>query len=263
MYKLIALDLDGTLLNSKRLISEKNKQAILKSKAAGINIVLASGRIYKSVLKYIKELGIEGLHITMQGSVIYDFKSGEFLNEINIDRASYNTIIDELKRINLPFCVYTKNLVYTENAASELEPILSTEIFDIKFVNDLYTVENPVKILTIASDRKWDGILKAGNFKDVKVMRTGNDYIEIISSKTGKEKGLQYIAESLGIKQSEIIAFGDNENDIGMIKYAGMGVAMGNAEEDIKSISNIIAPDHDLDGVAQIIESVVLNTGMQ
>ncbi len=291
MYKLITVDLDGTLLNSRGEVSPRTKESIRKSIEKGTDVVLASGRPTNSVENIAYEIGSKNYLISGNGAIVYDIANkkiiyNRFLSKeqvLNIVRICYENSI---------YCnVYTENEViaqnlnynvlfyYKENAKKE-----EGRRTHINIVPNLYrfiqesTIENYLKITVCDPNNTiFNGILrklKAIDDVDVldvahmsrKVIRDGSIelpmeyyYTEITNKNVNKWTAIEYLISTIGISKEEVIGIGDNVNDKEMIENAGLGVAMGNSTPDFRDSADIIVSDNNSDGVAEVIEKYVLN----
>lgn len=259
--KLIAFDLDGTLLNENRELSEYNIKAIKKLIKKDIKIVIATGRPYAGFSRFLKELGILGENnysITNTGSIIrkntdngnilvnamnlndYLFIKDLTKNYENLQVAFYTDdylYIDE-KTPNEAF-IYDKNILKMETrdtAAYENEPICRINVMGKKELLDNFQKEN----LSILEE----------NFS---TMRNETFSFEILNKDSSKGKGLEFLSEYLNIERDEIMAFGDNVNDLEMIEYAGVSVAMKNGKDVLKFKADYIAESNSDNGVAKFL----------
>ena len=289
MYKLIAIDLDGTLLNSYGQISEKNKLALNNAKEKGIQIVLASGRTKDSVKSIANEIGVQNYIICGNGSLIYDLQKEEIIYDKFIEKKKALQIIDICEKNSIYYNIYTENMViaktlnnnvlfyYQENANKP-----DSKKTKINIVQDIYEYvknldnQNILKITISDSDSIiFNSIIrKLREIKEIdvldvehmsrKIIKAGTDevkleyyYTEITKKDVDKWYAIQYLMDNLDINQNEVLTIGDNVNDKLMIENAGCGVAMGNSAPYIKEISDLIVSDNNEDGVAEAIEKII------
>lgn len=256
--KLIAADLDGTLLNNNKEISKYN-QKILKKLINDYNVqlILSSGRPYESIKKYNEILNNKNNSIIFNGASIVD-ENGEVIYRKIIDKDSSKSIIELTKKYNVCIHVY-------ENG----KYIISDDNFPIKS----YVQREKKRIVTVGLenivDYEFDKILILGERDILDKLKkeidynlyvhscySGFNFLEIISKDSSKGNSLKFICESKGINPNNVAAFGDNFNDIEMIEYAGVGVAMANAEEEVKQKADYIALSNDKDGVGKFLSKV-------
>lgn len=286
MYKLIAIDLDGTLLNSYGQISEKNRNALNKAKEHNAEIIIASGRTTDSVRNIANDIGAKSYIICGNGSLIYDLQKEEIIYDKFIDKKKALQIIEICEQNSIYYNIYTENMVitktlnnnvlfyYQENASKPDNKKTKINIVqDIyKYVEELEN-QNILKI-TISDSNSiiFNGIIrKLRNIKDIdvldvahmsrKIIKTGTEetvieyyYTEITSKNVDKWYAIEYLMDKLNIQRQEVMAIGDNVNDKMMIENAGCGVAMGNSAPYIKESADIVVSNNNEDGVAEAIE---------
>ena len=289
MYKLIAIDLDGTLLNSYGQISEKNKLALNNAKEKGIQIVLASGRTTDSVKSIANEIGVQNYVICGNGSLIYDLQKEEIIYDKFIEKKKALQIIDVCEKNSIYYNIYTENMViaktlnnnvlfyYQENANKP-----DSKKTKINIVQDIYeyvkNLENQNILKITISDNDviiFNSIIrKLREVKDIdvldvehmsrKIIKTGTEeskleyyYTEITKKDVDKWYAIEFLMENLNINSNEVLTIGDNVNDKLMIENAGCGVAMGNSAPYIKDISDLVVANNNEDGVAEAIEKII------
>lgn len=284
MYKLIAIDLDGTLLNSYGEITSKNKEAIKYAIDKGAEIVLASGRDPKTMQKMSIELGIKNFLIAGNGACVYDIQKEQNIYENFIEKEKALKIIKICKENSIFFNIYTSRGVITESLNYNVKVFNNENNYkpndkrtNIEIVNNIYTYveENELKILKIIicdeSKIIFNNIIeKLKNIKAVevldvehmskKVIKTGTEeyqieyfYTEVTNKNANKWTAIQYLANNLGIQNEEIICIGDNINDLEMVKKAGLGIAMKNSALEKQNIADFITDDNNSSGVGNAI----------
>lgn len=290
MYKLIAVDLDGTLLNSYGKISNKNKNAIKKAKENGTEVIIASGRHITSVKSFAKEIDSESYSICGNGAILYDMKNDQILYNKFIDKEKILEIIDVCEQNSIYYNIYTEREILTRTIAysalfykQENEKKDSKYQTNIRVVNDLYNFvkndnsNNYIKV-TIYDDTLsiFNRIIqKLREIEDIDVLDVGHMsrkmikvnnedveikyyYTEITKIDVNKWNAIKVLMNKLNIGANEVVAIGDNVNDKEMLESAGLGVVMGNSAEYVKEFGNIVVKDNDSDGVAQAIEEYVI-----
>lgn len=270
MYRLIACDLDETLFQSDRTISQENLEAIRALDKAGVKFVPATGRGYNSVRDTLRELGLADKEqeyvISYNGGAITENKGERLLHfqGISFDLAQ------ELYRRGLGYhvCihVYTKEMVYAYRLWQEEIDYLANrmeirEIFDENL--DFLKGQDIVKLLYVNTDYSYLKQIE-NDLKDITgdidVSYSSNRYIEFNSRGVNKGSGLLSLAAMLGIRPEETIAIGDNFNDLSMIRAAGLGVGVRNTVEDMKPFCDYITKaSNDESAVAEVIRTFVLN----
>lgn len=286
MYKLIAIDLDGTLLNSYGIVSEKNKQALIEANKKGSEIVIASGRSTNSVKNIANDLGICNYIVCGNGSLIYDLQHEEIIYDKFIDKKKALRIIEICEQNSIYYNIYTENMViakslnnnvlfyHQENAnkpdSKKTKINLVQNIYD--YVDKLQN-QNILKITISDNDNIiFNGIIrKLRKIRDIdvldvahmsrKIIKSGTEevsleyyYTEITSKNVDKWYAIEYLIDKLNIKKEAIMTIGDNINDKLMIENAGCGVVMGNSAPYIKEIADMVVADNNQDGVAEAVE---------
>lgn len=286
MYKLIAIDLDGTLLNSYGQVSEKNKTILNRAKQKGIEIVIASGRSTNSVKNIANEIGASNYVICGNGSLIYDLQNEQIIYDKFIDKKKALQIIDICEQNSIYYNIYTENMVIAKTLNNNVlfyhqenanKP--DSQKTKINIVQNVYQYvdkienQNILKITISDSDSIiFNGIIrKLRQIKDIdvldvahmsrKIIKSGTDevsleyyYTEITSENVDKWYAIEHLIKKLEIRENEVIAIGDNVNDKIMIQKAGLGVAMGNSAPYIQEVADLVVANNNEDGVAEAIE---------
>lgn len=258
---LIVLDLDGTLLNDEKTISLKTKETLFKVKEAGHHVMIATGRPYRASEPYYQELGLTTPIVNFNGAYVH--------HPIN---ASWQTIHSPLKLGVVHDVVESVHLLDYENLIAEVKDDVYLQTADerlsglLSMGNPRVTVgslkdtlkENPTSLLIQAEDENVPIIrqhLQQVHAELIEHRRWGAPFpvIEIVRRGLSKAVGIHHIAKEMHIPRERIIAFGDEDNDLEMIDYAGVGVAMGNAIPELKQIANEITVTNNEDGIAKVL----------
>lgn len=265
-YKLIALDLDGTLKNSNNEITSKTKEALIKAQELGIKIVLASGRPTPGLRHEADELELEkygGYILSFNGARVVDVKTKETVYEQTLTVEEAIKAYKRSKEFNLACMTYEDDVILTEDIDDEYVCV-EAKINDIqkRKVNSFTEhLKDPIHKVLLTGKPDYVASIEE-EFKepfknDLSIYRSAPFFIEIMAKGIDKAASLDRLALSLGIKQEEVIAFGDGYNDLSMIEYAGMGVAMDNAVEGVKNRANIITKSNDEDGIAYTLSQLI------
>lgn len=268
MYKLIALDMDGTLLTTDKRVSERNKAAIKKAEAKGVKIVLASGRPLIGLIKYLKELDLlkdEDYVLSFNGGLVQNTRTHKIVSKLPLKGKDLKYIYKISKELNINIHAFSakdgliapKVSKYTEHEAE----INEIEI-NIKDFNEIDDEEDIIKVMMIDPHEILDPAIEklpTEVYKKYSVFKSAPFFLEFTNKEVDKGLGLKKLGEYLGINREEIIACGDAGNDLSMVKYAGLGVAMGNATEEVKESADFITSSNDEDGIAEVIEKFILN----
>lgn len=260
-YELISLDLDLTLLDVDHHISPRNLAAVRRVREMGAQVMITSGRMYYTTLPYQRELGINGPTIAYNGALIKSEGTGEVWLDAGLDSIFAHELVDFCQCEQLQLNYYHNDVLYIAqtNKWSDLYQARTGALPVV--VGDLHTLleHNPTKMLIIDEPAK---IIELQNnlcnrFAGRAYITISNaEYLEFMPLGVDKGKALAIVAEHLRIPREKIIAFGDAENDIPAIAWAGMGVAMANAKPVTQAAADRVAPHHAEDGVAIVLEEI-------
>lgn len=290
MYKLVAIDLDGTLLNSYGEISIATKKAIKKAINKGTEIILASGRPISSIETIANEIGANNFLISGNGAVAYDINKKEIIHNRFLSKEQILNIIKVCDENSIYYNIYTETEVitkalnyntlfyYKENANKQEEKRTK-----INIISDIYNYvlksdnQNFLKV-TVCDNMKviFNSIIrKLRTIEDIdvldvahmsrKIIKSGTEdvqvhyfYTEITNKNVNKWCALESIMKKLNINKEEVIGIGDNINDKELIQNSGLGVAMGNSAGYIKDMADIVVSDNNSEGVLEVFEKYLL-----
>lgn len=261
--KLIASDLDGTLVADLHTIAPRTQSALKAAQKKGVHVTIATGREYPVTEKFIKMLGLTTPTICFQGALIYNPVTQQTLAGDSLPVPLAHQLITLARRDNLSLYFYLENTAYTENPTPHSEVIFAGIGTPLVQVGDLKKAitRPPVKGIIVHPAPETEAVIATLRTElngQVSVFRSLDMLIEVTSQQVSKGNALAKLAAHLGIDQSEVMAIGDQDNDIAMIKWAGLGVAMGNASIGAKAAADFIAPPISEDGAAWAIEHFVL-----
>jgi Cof subfamily protein (haloacid dehalogenase superfamily) len=284
MIKCIATDMDGTLLNAMQTISEENKQAILKAQAAGIEVVVATGRAYQEATYVLDEAGLSLPMICVNGAEVRG-RDGDIISATPIEKVVAKDVAAKLAEKDIYFEVYTDKGAFsvdTDKAVSIMVDIVLTanpeadrdyveyaaagrvrdnlihhiDDYSVLFDSDEYKI---YKFLVFSFDE--DHLAAAQNsltgFTKLTVTKSGHENIEITHKDAQKGIALEAFVNASGLDLDETMAIGDNFNDVSMFEKVGRAVAMGNASPIIKSMCDVVTDTNENSGVAQAILEVL------
>lgn len=270
--KLIAIDIDGTLANSKNELTEGVKQAVQKADRAGIRIVLCSGRPFSGVAPWLKGLGLINHHdeyvICYNGAEVAT-TAQDILWQDRLSYDDYLQLLKTAKRLHLHFHATCQDQMYTSDRDIGYWTIFETliehsklsyrtpdEMRDKVILKGMFVDDEDVLDRVVAKKEIWAAMSDRITFS-----RTYTAYWEAVAKEATKEHGLAFLGKKLGIDRSEMVGIGDQQNDMTMINYVGTGVAMGNGVPVLKQAADFVTYDNDHDGVAHVID-LVLNHGL-
>lgn len=267
--QLIAIDIDGTLINSNHEITPRVHEALTKAKEQGVYVVLCTGRPLPGVVSYLNELNLvndRDFVVTYNGSLVQRTGTGESLVRFGMD-------MNDLARLN----AYSQEYSVHYHAIDEQNIYVPTEDIGKYSQFESNLVGMPIahqafetldanktfsKMMFVDEEEILNHLIEnlSEDFKNsYNIVRSMPFYLEILHPQASKGHAVAKLADLLGLTSSEVMCIGDQENDRDMIEYAGMRVAMGNATEEIKAIANFITTSNDEDGVAVAVEKYVLN----
>lgn len=267
-YELLVLDIDGTLTNSKKEITPRTKEVLMRIQKAGKRLVIASGRPTAGILSIADELHLDeynGFILAFNGGRIINYTTGEIVYNRMIPLELLPEIYRYSKELGTGILTYTESEIVLGNEPdrySELEsrickiPIRQVEDF-VKFVdfpiNKFLMTGEPELIFKAQSvmREKFGWVLN--------IFRSEPFYLEIVPQSIDKANSLARLLEHLGMKREQMICCGDGFNDRSMIEFAGVGVAMENAQEEVKAVADYITASNDKDGIVEVVEKFILS----
>ncbi|WP_455538530.1 sugar-phosphatase [Terrisporobacter sp.] len=267
-YKLIALDIDGTLINSSHQITENVKQTIKKAKQKGVKIVLCTGRPLKGIESFLDELNLkeEGDYAaTFNGALIQNTFNKDLISHLTLKYEDLVELFNLSEEIGSRSHFYDTKTLYTFNRDISDYTVLESHLTGIHLnVTTLEEVPKDIamsKFMMIDHPEILDECIKKipeKYYEKYTIVRSTPFFLEFLNSNANKGSGISLLAKELGLKQEEIICVGDAGNDRHMIEYAGLGVAMSNATKEIKEIADYITFSNNEDGVAHVINKFIL-----
>ncbi|WP_078392280.1 sugar-phosphatase [Shouchella patagoniensis] len=268
MYKLIAIDMDGTLLNDQHQVTEEVKRALIEAKAIGVTIVLCTGRPLGGVTRYLTDLELnqEGDYvIAYNGALVQDSFSNKAVVSLALAHSDLQELAALAEELDSPMHFFDAERLYTANkdispytvyesyvtqvplSYCALEQVnAGIEIPKVMFIDEPGKLEQTIAKIP-ASYRERYTMVKSAPF-----------FYEILHPEVSKGNAVKHLAEKLGIRQNEVMCIGDNGNDLSMITYAGCGVAMANAIPELKAVADVETLSNNQDGVAHAIREYVL-----
>jgi Cof subfamily protein (haloacid dehalogenase superfamily) len=252
-YDLIALDVDGTLLRDDHVLTEAIREAVQETAVRGAQIVLCTGRGPSGALPILSELGLGGTVITHNGAATIKSEDRSIINEFAMEPGQLIEFVRYCREHGLHFDVNTAFDIMVEQLTPEAalmysrfhaEPIVWN--FEQDFPQGLvkFTAAGPKAQLDLV-EKEWGGWSNS-----LKAIRSGDLFIDVHHMEANKGMALQQLAESRGIEPRRILAIGNYYNDMTMLQYAGMGIAMGNSPDAVKQAAKAVAPSNSEDGVA-------------
>ena len=259
-YKLIALDIDGTIRNTENPVSIRTIKIIKEIVDLGVHIVVATGRTFKSAKNILN--GISGINyiVPFQGSQVVDLNNDKIKWHSPLASFMLNDALDQLENYSgFEIMVNCNGQIFVSNLTNEMSSYGKRNNMDMTYIDDLrnLSTKNPDRIVILGERSKIQELesdLKCEFKTDLYITRSLPYFCEILHPNSGKDKGLAWICEQLKINKSETIAFGNGYNDLQMIEWVEMGVAVKNSVPEVINVANKLAPSIENDGVASVLE---------
>ena len=262
--RMIVTDLDGTLLNSRFRIPAENKAALQAAAAKGVFVTLATGRMYSSARPYALELGIDAPIITYNGAVVKSVQ-GEVLFSSYLATDTVAAVLRYCFARQWYVQLYAGGELYyavstaPARAYEKAAGVKGTAVGEAGLL--ARTQEVPKLLVVVKDPSETDAAVKALSQAftgQITAMKSNPTYIEVIHPGVSKGAALLALAAQRGIRAEEIMALGDSNNDLSMLRAAGLGVAMGNAMADVKAAADVVTADCEAGGLAAAVRQYVL-----
>jgi Cof subfamily protein (haloacid dehalogenase superfamily) len=276
-YKLIALDIDGTLLNSRSQLTESTRHAVQAAVGAGYKVCLVSGRRPVSMAMYSREMGLTHPLIGYNGAVVADPVTLKSIRAATMKREHLAQILERWEEAGLTCFAYCDHLpgpdIYYSVPTSwpEMQAYVTQETSHLTRLGSLSheLPSDPLRLMvgdseaqTTLAQELAEPLLDLSRFKTFHTRHYGGTWFyEVFASSVGKAVGLSFLCEYFGILPEQIIAVGDHVNDLDMIEFAGLGVAMGNSQQVVKDTADLTIGHHDEDGLAEFISGLAGGKG--
>ncbi len=262
--KLVAIDLDGTLLRSNKALSRRSADAVSRVAASGVDVVLASARPPRSVRVIYEYLGLETLQINYNGALIYDQPRGQHVFHQPLDPALTRRMVRVARRIEPTVAVSVEILDrwYTDRVDESL-PTETAKEFVPDFLGPLgdFLHIPATKLMFLAPPARLQrvrSVIRQAFGATVTVTTSDEHMIQVLHPRVDKGTAVAMLAQHLGVPRRQVMAIGDAPNDLGMIRWAGLGVAVENAWPSVRVAADVMVPSNDRDGVATALERFVL-----
>ena len=270
--RLIAFDLDGTLLNSDKVLTPRNKAALERAAEKGILIVPTTGRLFKGMPAEIRQFPFLRYAITINGAAVFDTETGDNIYRAEIPLENALEIMTYLDQFPIVYDCYKDNTGWMTQSMWDQAEVFAPNAY---YVHSIRTNRKPVPELKEFLRQQGGSVQKIQLFSTDPELRTAllrelprrfshlavsssvSRNVEINHEDANKGSALMALASRLGLDRSRVIAFGDGLNDISMIREAGIGVAMQNAVEEVKAASDLITGSCEESGVAMVLEQIL------
>lgn len=261
MIKMVATDIDGTILNWDGTFSSKVIKCIQKLNDSDIKVVLVTGRMHGSTTPIANKLGLKTPVVSYQGGLVKDINNTT-LYQKDLPPEIAKEVIKWAKQNNIHINLYIDDNLYVENDCEEIQKYIKGKFVDYKVCPfESLEVKNVNKILAIDysnAERVTEWVKELDkNFPELYIVKSTPYFCEIGSKDAKKSSGVKFLANQWGIKQEEILAIGDQNNDIELLKAGGIKIAMGNATDELKNCADFVTDTVENDGFVKAIEKFV------
>ena len=262
--RLMAIDIDGTLLTSDGRITSGVLGAVRAAQSCGVRVCLATGRMWSSAARYVQMVGADSPVILHNGGMVYDFQTGRVLRRVTLAHDVARAVLEVLRdfpQVEPHLCVDDRVYIARRNALSgayaRREGVILHEVGDLI----AFLPPDPMKILIVGDPHDLSDVhaVLARLPHRMNLVFSLPHYLEVLPAGSSKGAALRYVAELFGVPPEAILAAGDYLNDLEMIEFAGLGVAMANAPEALRRRADYVAPSNDAEGLRDVIERFILS----
>jgi Cof subfamily protein (haloacid dehalogenase superfamily) len=255
-----ACDLDRTLLPESLVLGDRTLEAVAAARAAGIHVVVVTGRMFRSVRPYVREARIEDPVVCYQGAVVAEPGSGRFLRHVPIPLELARETIAAVESEGFDLNCYVDDELYVAELTPAAERYAEFQALEIHVVGDLlrWLEAPPTKLVAVddpAALERLEAHMKERFDRRLYISKSLPYFLEFASPEVTKGSGLAFLAEHLGFTRQRTVAFGDGENDVELLEWAGYGVAVENAHPRLAAVADWRCPPAAEEGVAQVIEA--------
>ena len=264
MYKIIALDMDETLLQPNKTISPIDRDALIKAQKMGIYVVLATGRPIFGIRKYIDELEIpdKGYAVCFNGAEVTTIDTKEKIYNEKLNGLDVHYLADLSKKLNINMHGFDKNGCFSEKMSKYTELEITLNHIDLNYVKYSDYTENDeiIKIMYVDEPDYLDSVIEKFPkeiYSKYNIVKSAPFFLEFLKPSADKWYAIEALAKHLGIKNEEIMTFGDEKNDYLMVKNAGLGIAMGNAIDQLKKAAKFVTLKNTENGIAYALNKFI------
>lgn len=269
VIRLVALDIDGTVLNSRHALSPIVRDTIRLVRAAGIPVCLATGKLFAGVRPLVDELLLTGPQITGNGGATIEAQTGDLIASNTL---TSQQLADSLRALatcapDVAIAWYTHDTIFSDAAYGFLDKALAPyHEPSVQHIASFRALPLPIKLLIATEPQRLDQIrvnLETALEPHVKIVRTAIDFLECMNPAINKGQALTQVMSYYGVHQAEVLAIGDGENDISLLEVSGVRIAMGNADPRLIPYAQHMTATNDEDGVAMALRRFVLDEILQ
>ena len=242
------------------MLRPRTRAAIARARDAGVHVVVVTGRMFRSVRPYLDEAGLDEPVVCYQGAVVADPRTGEFLRHVPILRAAALEAIDAIIEAGFHVNCYVGDSLYVAKVTPEALSYSTFQGLDLQEVGPLHEWlhDDPTKLIAVGDPDaldEFEDLVKPRFTGRLFVSKSLPHFLEFAHPDVNKGSGLQFVADRLGFTAEQTVACGDGENDRELLDWAGYGVAVGNAHQDILDRADLVVPDVEHEGVAALLEA--------
>ncbi len=261
-YRLVVCDLDGTLIGHDLMLSPHTKQAVRRLKDAGIEVTIATGRMFRASLIFAQELDIRLPFICYQGAMIKHPLTKETLYHRPLPSSLAQKVAEAVLHMGLHLNAYVNDELFVEELNEEAEAYSRLAQVPVQAVGNLLTFldgKEPTKLVVVSDEsttKQLVGLFRQRFGPALYVTQSFPNFCEFANPECSKGKALARLCSTLDIAREETVAIGDNPNDLDMVEWAGLGIAMANAPSHVKAIADYITGSFEEEGAAQALERI-------
>ena len=260
--EVLACDLDRTLIAEDVVLRERTVAAIAAARGAGIRVIIVTGRMFQSALPYAVRAGIEEPIVCYQGAAVVDPATREFLRHEPIPLELARETIVAVEADGFSLNAYVGDELYVAEITPEAQRYAVFQKLRVHTVGDLlgWLSEPPTKLVSVGPSDELDELktrMKARFDSRLHISKSLPIFLEFSRKGITKGSGLAFLAERLGFRRERVVAFGDAENDVELLEWAGYGVAVADADASLRGLADFVCPPAEEEGVAQVIEALL------
>jgi Cof subfamily protein (haloacid dehalogenase superfamily) len=244
------------------VLRPRTKAAIAAARAAGLHVILVTGRMFQSVRRYAVEAGLDDPLVCYQGAVVANPLTGEFLRHVTMPLPEAREVIAAVEEQGFAILVYVDDELYVARERPESDAYADFQHLVVHPVGDLlaWLPKAPTKLVTVGDPAALDTLeaeMKARFDGRLYISKSLPHFLEFADPEVTKAAGLGFVADRLGFSRERTVAFGDGENDVELLEWAGYAVAVANAHDRVLALADFVCPSVDEEGVAQVIEALL------
>ena len=261
-FKLIVLDLDGTLLDGQSRVSPRTRATLERAHAAGVAVAVATGRSYPLIRHFCGDLPLSGPQITYNGAIVVDPVTDRPIFLQAVPAALVPPVLEFLADEEVFTCYYTADAIYVRGHSPMVDALVPAGLPQPIVTDDLGALLHLpcMKLVVVAEPPRIDALrpkAEAAFGERLYVTQTARVLLEFLHPEVSKGAALARSIEALGLRSEQVIAFGDSHNDIELLRVAGTGVAMGNADPEVQAVADLVAPPNTEDGIAAVLDAIL------